>query len=127
MTAKRKRDWNRIKGFRKKGVQVAVLISTAEECVVFHGKRKISFTCNVPLERELKWQDVQGQIVDDRARPELARGFESMRLLTHPGKQAWHEAKSAAFSVIKVERAKKLALKMQPTFFHLMEKTAREK
>lgn len=111
-----KRNWNRVKGYRKKNPRMPVLVRTPTECVVVHRGCKFSFTCNVPLYVPLTWDAVAGERVDDRVRPELPRGFEPMRKLKAPERGVPAQAKKTAMGVLKKERERALQDEKEPRF-----------
>lgn len=121
----RKRNWNRIKGFRDPLPRVPVIYrgsyesdgKLVTECIVVHEKRKFCFWCTAPLEKETSWRDVHGMLVDDRVWPELPMGFERLRQLRKPGKLVSYQAKRTAFAVLKELRERELFRRAQPSLF----------
>jgi hypothetical protein len=113
----RKRNWKRIKGYRKKSPAMPVLIAEPNVCQVFHNKRKFEFWTDLPLDQELTWHSVHGMMVDDRVRPPLPQGFNPMRPLRKPDRQTPHQAKVTAFAVLKDQRERARFLRDHPSLF----------
>ncbi len=112
----RKRDWNRIKGRRPKGERIPVLVNTPNECVLVYGRRKLSFTCDVPLDQPLMWESIQGKVVDERLLPEFPQRLERMRPLRAPTPAQMQAAKARAFALLKKKREEALQKNRQLSF-----------
>ena len=48
-----------------------LLVPDHQECVVWCFGRKISFICTRPVAYEMQWDDLHGNVVDDRLSPPL--------------------------------------------------------
>lgn len=113
----RKRDWSRIKGFRKKQPAMPVFVVDTNICQVVHNKAKFEFWTEQPLDQPLEWEKVHGCRVDDRPIPPLPTGFEKIRPLRTPDKSTPITAKRTAFGVISENRKKALTLRQHPSLF----------
>lgn len=96
-----------------------VLVPNHEECIVWCGGRKLSFQCNLPLDKKMEWEDLRGNTVDDRSLPQPPN-FEPLRPLRQISPREWGVAKQRAFGIL--QKARREALQkieraaLEPTF-----------
>ena len=96
-----------------------ILVPDYQECIVWCGGRKISFTCTLPLDREMQWGDLRGDTLDDRPSPQPP-SLEPLRPLRQLGKGEWRAAKKRAFGVLQKARGEAMEkleqAEKEPTF-----------